>query len=384
MTKELKLQMQQEFIYVTNENNQKVRYDLKRKTMQRYSKRELEWVNVKQQYEFFSPYSLNHIKCVETERFLELLKITKEINPNCYSLSTFLARLGEALIYENYIRAGIDTQREVWRGSGHYYHRNLLSRPLEFYSKNTQKIFQKYKVKIMVKMEKTFIQDYDFMEKFISDIDLSVINDNDKKQIIEDLDEDDHLIQLVKDFKYDTKTLLKFIYGYLIPFENMDLRDAITTLRDYYSMASQIGREVKKYPKYLHSMHDIINSNFKAFKKNYDENKFEELIKFELEYETKQFSILVPKSPKEIIDEGVQLNHCVGSYVDRILRGECYIFFLRMTEEKEKSILTLEMKDNKITQCKGSYNRSPTVEELQFLNNYCQKKKLIMENKNAF
>ena len=141
-------------------------------------------------------------------------------------------------------------------------------------------------------------------------------------------------------------------------------------------MANTIGRDVKKYPKYLRSMHDIITANYNSYKKEYDELKFEKLRKPELEFEGRAFCIVIPSSSKDIIKEGTDLNHCVSSYVERILKKETYIFFLRKKEDKEKSLITLELKGNKITNAKGSYNRLPTEEEMKFLEGYSKKLKI--------
>jgi len=151
---------------------------------------------------------------------------------------------------------------------------------------------------------------------------------------------------------------------------------SIELLHDYFQMASKIGRNVKKYPKYLRSMHDIITSNFKAYETHYNESKFKRLLKPELEFENKEFVIVNPKTTKDIISEGTSLNHCVGSYVDKILNEETYIFFLRKTEMKDLSLVTLELNGKIITQAKGSYNRVITKEERDFLEKYCKEKEL--------
>ena len=69
-------------------------------------------------------------------------------------------------------------------------------------------------------------------------------------------------------------------------------------------------------------------------------------------------------------------NHCVASYVDRIINGRTYIMFLRYTTLPKDSLITLELKDNKILQAKGSYNRPVTDDEHKFLEKYCKEKKI--------
>ena len=141
-------------------------------------------------------------------------------------------------------------------------------------------------------------------------------------------------------------------------------------------MASKIGREVKKYPKYLRSMHDIITSNYNAYKRHYDEIKFQALMKPEFEFEGKEFCMVIPKNTKEIINEGINNNNCLGSYVDKVIEGRSYIIFLRKVEEKENSLVTLEFRDGKIVQYKGAFNRDPDPKEMEFIESYCKFKKI--------
>ena len=66
--------------------------------------------------------------------------------------------------------------------------------------------------------------------------------------------------------------------------------------------------------------------------------------------------IVVPKSGDEIKAEGEKLHHCVGGYVDRVARGETNIFFVRKSVEPDVPYFTMEFKNNKIIQCRGSHN----------------------------
>lgn len=99
-------------IYVYNPELKKtVRYDLKRKVMQAKSRKN-RWHDVKTQYPFFRWKKIEDIESAE-EKFMGMIKKTKELNPHCYNISSFIARLNDALIYENYIAEGIATQRAI-------------------------------------------------------------------------------------------------------------------------------------------------------------------------------------------------------------------------------------------------------------------------------
>lgn len=66
--------------------------------------------------------------------------------------------------------------------------------------------------------------------------------------------------------------------------------------------------------------------------------------------------LVVPASAEDIKAEGAALHHCVGTYVDRVARGETNIFFIRKEQEPDKPYFTMEWKDNDIVQCRGSRN----------------------------
>jgi hypothetical protein len=61
------------------------------------------------------------------------------------------------------------------------------------------------------------------------------------------------------------------------------------------------------------------------------------------------------------------------------LNNETYIAFLRVKEKIDESLVTLEIKDNKIVQAKGSYNRGLSDEEKVFVEVFCKEKSLGVE-----
>lgn len=63
----------------------------------------------------------------------------------------------------------------------------------------------------------------------------------------------------------------------------------------------------------------------------------------------------------EITREGRLLHHCVGSdnYLSKHNRGESYILFLRKQSEPEKPYITIEIKDERIVQWYGAYDKKP-------------------------
>lgn len=185
------------------------------------------------------------------------------------------------------------------------------------------------------------------------------------------------LRELINDYKYEPKAIFRYIFNYIEPYEGIKYASAIIILRDYASMHAKMDiTEFKKYPKFLKSNHDIINNEYKNYKQEYDAKVFSKKVRKELAFKCKEFLVVMPDSPNDIKEEGRQLSHCVGSYIERIVKGETQILFLRV--EEEVSLLTLEVRDEVLIQAKGYGNRAPEKKEIEFIKKYAQKKELLV------
>lgn len=54
-------------------------------------------------------------------------------------------------------------------------------------------------------------------------------------------------------------------------------------------------------------------------------------------------TVILPQSGQDIIDEGNNMHHCVGGYVQQVVRGETYIVFIRRTDAPDKCYLTCQV-----------------------------------------
>lgn len=86
-------------------------------------------------------------------------------------------------------------------------------------------------------------------------------------------------------------------------------------------------------------------------------------------YEWKEGGMIAvaAKEPSDLITEGRTLNHCVGSYVGKVSRGETMIFFIRHADEPEKPYVTLELRDRTITQVYGNHDTMPKKDAVDFV-----------------
>jgi len=107
-------------------------------------------------------------------------------------------------------------------------------------------------------------------------------------------------------------------------------------------------------------------------------NEMEKPIWNEILYKNKEYAIVKPIDPKELIQEGETLGHCVASYVNDVIKGTCKILFLRLLATPEEGLVTVEVRgedDNlRIVQVKGRGNRKPYAKEKEFIQEWAEKK----------
>lgn len=150
---------------------------------------------------------------------------------------------------------------------------------------------------------------------------------------------------------------------------------------DYLRIASYIQELDKEYtysyfPKDVQSEHNKTSLKYtNLIKKDNEGYTIKEIKEFKstvskyinLEYSNDEYSVIVPKTISDVINEGDKLNHCVAGYVKLILDKKSQICFLRKNDNKEISYLTLEIKNNNIFQAKKFNNQLPNSEDIEFI-----------------
>ena len=156
-------------------------------------------------------------------------------------------------------------------------------------------------------------------------------------------------------------------------------KNILTDYNDYLRMQISIYGKVKeKYPKYLKTEHDIIALKISVYEKHKEELMLLNVVENfkRLEYKDKEYCIVLPESSMDIVDEGVVLSSCVSSYVDKVVKNETLIVFLRSIDEQDKSLVTVEVQNGSIVQAKGYANRPMTEEEEKCLKKWAKEKDL--------
>ena len=83
--------------------------------------------------------------------------------------------------------------------------------------------------------------------------------------------------------------------------------------------------------------------NRKELEKRAKLNKVKIELRKTLEFEDKEYLIRLPVDKNEIVKEGLELHHCVGSYAERYETGDTTIMFLRKKSEPDKPFYTIEV-----------------------------------------
>jgi len=143
-------------------------------------------------------------------------------------------------------------------------------------------------------------------------------------------------------------------------------KSAIIEWIDYLNAAEKIEADLKdktvRYPSSLKREHDRAMFKYKIIKDAEKEKFFKENCDeygSKYAFEDENFSIITPKDMQDLFEEGRKLNHCVGSYADRIIEGKTCICFVRRKAQPEQPYFTIEVSpyEERVRQIHGLSNR---------------------------
>jgi len=349
-------------------------YDLGTKKFYKTTKTKTELYEVKSIQPFFTHYHFETIvKSFEDEKYAKFVSAVQGFEDRCKNMGTILLRISDYAHYEQYFAAGFRINPSHYSGR--------LYKPMSFYNKKTLKIFKKRDVVISQNLESSYGRHKILMDSIFLYLDNTDEYFYDFFNIFSESygRSRSTFLELVNTYNYEYKSLIKYLTNIKL-FEGFNISGAMTTLRDYARMNTVIteGGKFDKYPHYLKVMHDITQRNHQAYNEKCDELAFSVAVeKYEdLEYSDKEYSIIVPKESKDMKEEGSRLNHCVSSYVKYVIDETTKIIFMRRTDEKEKNLITIEVKGDEIRQVRGKSNRLPEKDEKEFIKKFAKARKL--------
>lgn len=155
----------------------------------------------------------------------------------------------------------------------------------------------------------------------------------------------------------------------------------LSNYKDYLIMGKMLEYDFTSscalFPNNLQEAHDQTSKLYNAKKNGLFDKVISSAYKGLLEkycFTKGGLTLIPPKTAKEIINEGHTLHHCVHSYVERVAKGECIIFFIRQTDNIKKPFYTLEVRSNRVIQINGKNHSAPTPEVEKFLKLWEHKK----------
>lgn len=367
-------------IIFKKEDGTRAEFDLGTKKFYKTTKTKKELYEVSNIKPFFTYYSFADIlNGFEDDNYRNFVNSIQRCESRCTNMGTILLRLSDYAHLEQYHALGIEIETGYSYG---YYGRNtnIIQQPLSFYSKPIRKMLVNRELIVNKTLESRFKKYGDTLETLI----LYFKNSDDyswgewSNFLLRSYSKIDIFMELVNDYNYDYKRLISYLKE-IEMFENFNKNYSVTSLRDYARMSTVIKNNGKfeKYPRYLKTIHDITMKNYNFIKQQYNEELFKTAIEnySDLEYTDGNFTVTTPKISDDMKHEGVNLNHCVASYVDNVIDRKTKILFVRRKENQ--SLVTIEVKHGKITQARGYHNRAVNQEEEQFLQKYAKAKNLI-------
>ena len=193
-----------------------------------------------------------------------------------------------------------------------------------------------------------------------------------------------NLMHAIQEYNLDLIALCKWLKKQ----QNVDRNDIGYLLGDRnhytdylvceYDLCDGRLSKMEKYPNNFRSQFHRIQEEYNAKQVDIDEAKFKkEAEKHKhLEHIGRKYQIIIPKQTEEINQEALALQHCVRTYIPRVIDGKTLILFLRDKKEPDEPLVTLEVKKGALTQAYGKNDRKPKQEHLDFLKMWCKMKDL--------
>ena len=182
------------------------------------------------------------------------------------------------------------------------------------------------------------------------------------------------VFELIEKYHCNSVALTSYIVDAFMR-EGVDVQSALTYLRDYHRMQTAMSGDkphYDKYPMHLLSAHHIAKRNYERLNRSVNEEAFAKTYDPALEMKVGRYTFICPKRSSEIKREAVAQQHCVASYIDNVIAGDCHIVFMRDAKMPDKSLITVEVINGRVNHATGYYNRIPTDEETNALMTYEQ------------
>lgn len=117
-------------------------------------------------------------------------------------------------------------------------------------------------------------------------------------------------------------------------------------LNQYFHTCRELEKEPKKAKDFMREWVETAMS-YQILKDAIDEKhliKNQMRKKDALNFEDDNFTVIIPTTPKQFVDEGEAQNNCVArTYLPYVIQGDTYIVFIRRKENPDESYITCEV-----------------------------------------
>lgn len=158
----------------------------------------------------------------------------------------------------------------------------------------------------------------------------------------------------------------------------------VTNLAKYFEMCAIMDKEPQKVNNFMREFIET-KQTYELRKKEFDDRRL--AINYAKRSKAWEFAfgdyvVSIPKTAKDIIDEGENMHHCVGSYVNQVLDGGTYICFIRHKDTPDKCYITCQVTlQGRINQYYLAYDHIiHRQEDIDFRNAFAQHLKEVWGN----
>ena len=344
----MKVYKEKQYLIFDFENGQTVKYDFATKTA--IGKRGKPVKNLNAQ---LSNMTMNElIDCCTDEKYAKFLKFVQDEYPYAINnIGTILSKVPRYANYEQIFSAGLDVCVDS------RFHKKINEIP-----KSLIKMAQTHNLTISDNFvdywthnPNAYIVAYQLEYLSLNDKDITGMLNQNFWNHIYPYEYVSYYNALIDSFGYNPKSLMLYI-DRLVTFEAISPLYIFPELYDYAKMMAFISPKYDKYPKNFLTTHTIACRNFNRLKQEFSEDLFKKRIRKNYECTFGDYQFIYPSCTQDIKDEAVAQNNCVASYIDQVINGECHIMFLRKKDSPEKSLVTIEIRDNKIIQARRKYD----------------------------
>ena len=140
----------------------------------------------------------------------------------------------------------------------------------------------------------------------------------------------------------------------------------LTNLYDYVETCKAMEKEPQKVNNFMREYVETKNE-YQQKKTEYDNNRLcnnyaKHANAFNFTFG--EYTVVLPTCGQDIVDEGQNMHHCVGSYVSRVVENSTYIVFVRKTDTPDECYLTCQVStEGEICQYYLAYDRRITSAE---------------------